>query len=107
MVSFKIFIMIYRATFLLVALTLMISAASCKSVANQHNTTPEIDSVAQRKQDSLAFELCQIYGSDQGIRLSEGFPNKMKLVAVVDTLNFNKIVAFVMKHGFPTTRLLG
>ena len=44
---------------------------------------------------------------EQGIRLSEGFPGKMKLVAVVDTLNFNKIVDFVMKHGFPKERLLG
>lgn len=99
--------MIYRITFLLVVLTLLISTVSCKSVAIQKQQAADIDLVAQRKQDSLAFELCQIYGLDQGLRLSEGFPNKMKLVAVVDTLNFNKIVDFVMKHGFPTKRLLG
>lgn len=59
------------------------------------------------KQDSLAFELCQIYGLDQGIRLSEGFPDKMKLVAGVDTLNFNRMVDFVKRHGLPTRQLLG
>lgn len=54
-----------------------------------------------------AFELCQIYGLDQGIRLSEGFPNKMNLVTVVDTFNFNRIINFIERNGFPTKRLLG
>ena len=85
----------------------MISATSCKSVATQHNNTSEIDVAFQKKQDSLAFELCQIYGLDQGIRLSEGFPDKMKLVAVVDTFNFNRIISFIERNGYPTKRLLG
>ena len=50
--------MIYRITFLLVVLTLLISTASCKSVAIQKQQAADIDLVAQRKQDSLAFELC-------------------------------------------------
>lgn len=61
----------------------------------------------KREQDSLAFELCQIYGLDQGIRLSEGFENKMRLIQSVDTFCFEKIVTFTEKHGFPNKKLLG
>jgi hypothetical protein len=101
--------MTYRLTFILVALFLISGATSCKGVATQHRDTSPLttNEAVERVQDSLAFELCQIYGLDQGIRLSESFPDKMKLVNVVDTLNFNKIVDFVKKHGFPTKRLLG
>lgn len=96
----------YRIIFLLGLFMLLMNTSGCKSVVNQQNAS-EIDVALERKQDSLAFELCQIYGLDQGLRLSEAFPDKMKLVMVVDTLNFNKIVDFVSKHGFPTKRLLG
>jgi hypothetical protein len=99
--------MIYRITFLLVALTLLISATSCKSVANQHNNTSEIDLVAQRKQDSLAFELCKIYGFDQGIRDSRITFNKAKIMSSIDTLSFIRVVNFVVMNGFPTEELVG
>ena len=58
-------------------------------------------------QDSLAFELCKIYGFDQGIRdrsLSAAFTKHSQ---EIDTLNFKKIVAFVTKHGYPNEKLLG
>ena len=58
-------------------------------------------------QDSLAFELCKIYGFDQGIRdrsLSLAFTKHSQ---EIDTLNFKKIVAFVKEHGYPTEKLLG
>lgn len=58
-------------------------------------------------QDSLAFELCKIYGFDQGIRdrsLSVAFTKHSQ---EIDTLNFKKIVAFVTKHGYPNEKLLG
>jgi hypothetical protein len=59
------------------------------------------------KQDSLAFELCQIYGLDQGIRDRKLVFNDFQLTQKVDTLNFLKIVAFVEKNGYPTKELLG
>ena len=57
--------------------------------------------------DSLAFELCQIYGLDQGIRNSPGFENKMLLVRSIDTFNFKKIVRFIENYGIPNEKLLG
>jgi len=66
---------------------------------NAQNTT--------KLKDSLAFQLCQIYGFDQGIRdLSLNF-NKRELIPKIDTLNFNKVVSFVEQNGFPTHELLG
>jgi hypothetical protein len=56
--------------------------------------------------DSLAFELCQIYGLDQGVRN----PKLIKPITQqkqIDTLNFNRIVVFVKKNGFPTKKILG
>ncbi|MDO5655568.1 MAG: hypothetical protein Q4G27_05455 [Flavobacteriaceae bacterium] len=72
-------------------------------------------SYKKNKQDSLAFELCQIYGFDQGIRLGhfvfDGKPNGLRmewsLIHAVDTVNFNKIVQFVRKNGFPRNEILG
>lgn len=99
--------MIYRITFLLVTLILLISAASCKSVAIQHTTTSEIDLAVERKQDSLAFILCQIYGLDQGIRDSRITFNKSEIMSSLDTLSFIRIVNFVIMNGFPTEELVG
>ena len=58
-------------------------------------------------QDSLAFELCKIYGFDQGIRDRSLAVAFTKHSQEIDTLNFKKIVAFVKEHGYPTEKLLG
>lgn len=57
--------------------------------------------------DSLALELCQIYGLDQGVRNSPGFENKMMLVRSIDTFNFKRIVHFIKDNGMPSEKLLG
>lgn len=57
--------------------------------------------------DSLAYELCQIYGFDQGIRDFSLDFNKREIMPKIDTLNFNRVVSFVEKNGFPTRKLLG
>ncbi len=77
---------------------------SCISKKNINSQEPNN---FEKKQDSLAFELCQIYGLDQGIRLSEGFPNKMILVQNIDTLCFKRIINFIKINGYPTKKLLG
>jgi len=83
---------------------ILISIFGCK--ARLKGTDSLTDNLIGRK-DSLAFELCQIFGSDQGVRLSEGFPDKMKLIQSIDTFNFNRVTDFVRKNGFPTEKLLG
>lgn len=57
--------------------------------------------------DSLAFELCQIYGFDQGIRDFSLDFNRREIMPKIDTLNFNRVVSFVEQNGFPTRKLLG
>lgn len=99
--------MIYRLTFLLAVLMLLISVASCKSVANNNQQVTEIDLATERKQDSLAFELCQIYGLDQGIRDSRIRFDKREIMSSVDTLSFIRIVNFVVMNGFPTEQIVG
>ena len=72
-------------------------------------------SIAQNKKltfsenlkDSLSFELCQMYGLDQGVRLSSGFQGKWNFIHSVDSLNFEKAVNFIEKFGYPTEKLVG
>ncbi|MGL2999624.1 hypothetical protein [Flavobacterium sp. RSSB_23] len=77
------------------------------SCSNSKFTNLNTSKSIQSKQDSLAFEVCQMYGLDQGIRLPEGFKDKSKLVQNIDSFSFKKVVAFVKINGFPTKALLG
>lgn len=63
--------------------------------------------MGQNVKDSLASELCQIYGLDQGIRNSPGFNNKMLFIKHIDTFNFKRIILFIEKFGMPNEKLLG
>jgi uncharacterized low-complexity protein len=55
----------------------------------------------------LAFELCEIYGLDQGIR-DPGLNFKAGDVwPQIDILNFNRIVLFLENNGYPNEELLG
>jgi hypothetical protein len=68
------------------------------------------DSKIEKIQDSLSFELCKIYGLDQGIRDKFLWRNNIDFGNVntaIDTLNFNRVIDFVKRNGFPTKQLLG
>ncbi len=62
-------------------------------------------------QDSLAFELCKIYGSDQGIRDMKLITRKetgaVAFSPFLDSVNFYKILDFVKENGIPRKELLG
>lgn len=65
------------------------------------------DSIKVR-QDSLAFELCQLYAIDQTIRN----PDYIKVLGMermvkVDSLNFEKFISFVRQNGFPNEKMVG
>lgn len=97
-------IKIYLAPLTLLAVA--ISSCSYRHVDSQLHTYTNINDVISR-QDSLAFELCKIYGFDQGIRDTELKFNKRELMPKIDSLTFDKIVAFVRSNGYPTEVLLG
>lgn len=100
----------YKITFLLATLLLLVGGTSCKSVAISPQHTTETDLTTQRKQDSIAFELYQIYGLGQGIRndfLKREHIDFGNVYQAIDTLNFNRIIRFVERNGYPNKQLLG
>lgn len=58
-------------------------------------------------QDSLSFELCQLFAADQSIR--ELKLDKEIIIATkkLDSINFNKAISFIRQNGFPNEKLLG
>lgn len=94
---------------LFITLTVISFFISCNENQNLQEQNPRSSILeAQKKlQDSLAFELCAIYGLDQGIRNDSLNINKRAVMPKVDTLNFNRFVDFVKKHGYPNRNLLG
>ena len=86
----------------LLSVFILLLFVCCKS-----NTVRFSDKKEDKTKDSLAFILCQIYGSDQGIRDSNLKSKDFKMMQGIDTLNFEKVVAFVKINGFPTKKLLG
>ena len=62
-----------------------------------------------RLQDSLAFELCKMFGGDQIIRepfISGGKVN-WDYIHQLDTLSFNKAISFIKNNGYSTASLVG
>lgn len=71
------------------------------------NLQAEISEKQKKRQDSLAFELCAIYGLDQGVRHDSLNINKREVMPRVDSLNFRRLVDFVKKFGYPNKALFG
>ena len=64
---------------------------------------------AQSKRTSknnLAFELSEIYGIDQGIR-QEGIVIDKKSNIKIDSLNFQRVINFINKNGYPNKDNIG
>lgn len=59
------------------------------------------------KQRDMAFELCQMYGFDQGIRDTALHYNKREIMPKVDSLSFKKLMSFIKENGCPNEELLG
>ncbi|MDO4726061.1 MAG: hypothetical protein Q4A56_02415 [Porphyromonadaceae bacterium] len=56
-------------------------------------------------QDSIAFELCQIFGLDQGIRQMNMGCGQSSIK--IDSVNFSKMIDIIDKYGFPCEKTLG
>ena len=85
---------------------------SCSSIQyssseKQKETIKSSQKDIEFKRDSLAFELCKIYGLDQGIRNSSGFKGKGKLISAIDTFNFERVIDFIKVNGVPDAELVG
>ena len=58
--------------------------------------------------DSLAFELTQIFGIDQGIRKDFNlYLKNLKFTSKIDSMNYFRIKSFCKKYGVPNKNLLG
>lgn len=98
---------ISRGIFRLILALPFVLFATCKSYDRNKLTLKNTTS----EQDSLSFELCKIYGSDQGIRDMRLLTNKeagaLQFSPYLDSINFFKILDFVKKYGVPNENLLG
>ena len=65
---------------------------------------------AQSKRNSenkLAFELCEMYGIDQGIRQEGIVIDKKSNIKKIDSLNFQRVINFINKNGYPNKDNIG
>ena len=85
----------------------LLSVYGCSSSSQLIKSDQEYIVNQNKIKDSLAFELCQIYGSDQGIRDFSLKIDTRQVTLALDTLNFKKVVGFVTDNGYPTQKLLG
>ncbi len=60
-----------------------------------------------KNQNTLAFELCQLFAIDQTIRAPEYYNILKDKVSKIDSLNLNKFIEFVEKNGFPNKKMVG
>lgn len=90
------------------ALILILALTNCSTKKNTNSTNTEHLSDTNL-QDSLAFELCQLYGLDQGVRspYDKGGTVSWPAIQYADTIAFYKLMAFVKDNGFPHEELLG
>lgn len=59
----------------------------------------------------MAFELAQIFAIDQGIRdnhILKTYPTEIsKIMPAIDSINFDKFIAFIKDYGYPRKSLIG
>ncbi|HLW14595.1 MAG TPA: hypothetical protein VKX30_03730 [Flavobacteriaceae bacterium] len=88
-------------------LSLVILSAACTENRRPVSLTEE-SSVNQQLIDSLAYELCTMYGLDQGIRNEGSFIlSNREDILKIDSLNFAKLVGIVKEFGYPNEALFG
>lgn len=75
------------------------SFLACKATKKDNKLYEDI-------QKKNAFELCEIYGIDQGIR-QEGIVIDKKSNIKIDSLNFQRVINFINKNGYPNKDNIG
>ena len=65
---------------------------------------------AQSKRTSknnLAFELCAMYGLDQGIRNYDIKFNRSEIMPKIDSANFYRLITIIKENGYPNPKNVG
>lgn len=65
---------------------------------------------AQSKRNSennLAFELCAMYGLDQGIRNYDIKFNRSEIMPKIDSANFYRLITIIKENGYPNPKNVG
>ncbi|MFO7702172.1 MAG: hypothetical protein R6V37_04160 [Psychroflexus maritimus] len=79
--------------------------------SNQIKKETTIENVGKaslnRYQESLALELCTMFGLDQGIRFDSLEYNRREVMPKIDSLNFKRLVNFIKQNGFPNENSIG
>ena len=87
-------------------LSMVILSFACTE--NKTPSFPEESTVNQHTIDSIAYELCTMYGLDQGIRNKGSFIlSNREDILKIDSLNFTKLVGIVKEFGYPNEKILG
>jgi hypothetical protein len=60
----------------------------------------------ERIKDSIKFELCKIWATDQTMR-HELIEEAPKIMRKIDSLNYESFLSIVRKYGFPSSKKLG
>ena len=98
---------IISISIIIILLTCSCSSILISKVDTQNKNRNSSKKDIEFKRDSLAFELCKIYGLDQGIRNSPGFDGKGKFISSIDSLNFERVIDFIKENGVPNAELVG
>ncbi len=57
--------------------------------------------------NSLAFELCAMYGLDQGIRNYDIKFNRSEIMPKIDSANFYRLITIIKENGYPNPKNVG
>ena len=94
-----------RLLFIVGIFTLAISCKKNKVMYVEESTTRSSE---EKQLDSLAYELCTIYGFDQGVRDWSVYGEiDVRTIKKIDSLNFVKLVGIIEKFGYPSRRIFG
>lgn len=61
----------------------------------------------ETSRNNLAFELCRMYGIDQGIRDYNLKFNRKEIMPKIDSANFYHLMSLIKENGFPNPKNVG
>lgn len=84
----------------IIAVLIIISITSC-------STTRVSENKGVNDNKGLAFQLSQLYGSDQTIRDIADSREGVVIMQKIDSINFVRLIEIIKVHGYPNEKKLG